>query len=167
MTTAIRRYVAPFAACLILLCVGALGLVRPAHATVFNTWKPIGTNYCVADENGGLSGYVSLVNGCGVGNAQLWATSPQGDGYEIYNDYTGLCIGTDGAGVKLYMSPCNGDKAQTWLYVEVTSTERSWFSPYTAPDGKNYAADANATLGLRAEENNGTNAQIFYGPGDF
>jgi hypothetical protein len=158
-------YVAPLAA--ILMALVMLTGVKTAHATTYNTWKPIGTNYCVADENGGLNGYVSLVSGCGVGTAQAWATSSQGGGYEIYNEATGLCIGTDGAGVKLYMSTCNGSKAQTWDYIEVTSTERSWYSPYTAPDGNNYAADANATYGLRAEEENGTNAQIFNGPGDW
>lgn len=158
------RYMAAAAA---VASVAVLGLAQTAaSATTFNTMKPIGTNYCVADLNGGRPGYASLVNGCPDGSAQAWGTtySPYGDStYEIFNEYTGLCLETDGGGVKLYMATCNGDEAQSWIYNEVTSTETVWTSPYTK-NGTNYCADANATYGVRAELCNGTNAQIWNGP---
>lgn len=151
-----------------------LGLAQTgASAGTYNTMRPVGnTAYCVVNPLDGGEGYAGLIDPCNQGTKEAWATpsSPWGDGtYEIVNEYSGLCLETDGGGVKLYLDPCNGDEAESWFYdggLGPNGNETTWVSPYTS-GGTNYCADANATYGIRAELCNGTNAQLWYGPQSF
>jgi hypothetical protein len=162
-------YLGPLTLCLMAL-VMLIG-VTAAHATTYNTMRPAGnTAYCVADLTGGLGGSASLIDPCNEGSAQAWGvtSSAWGDStYQIQNEYTGLCLETNGGNDKLATTTCNGDKAQAWFYDSVSSTENIWVSPYTNSGGTNYCADANATYGVRAIACNQTGAQVWDGPASF